>query len=140
MQENGIIECYTDASYSKQANGSFIGFKIGDESIVTVFLPEIKNTQAELAAIDRCISECESRYPGYQIHIYTDCQKAVNNDYGDNIILHKMIGHVKKGMCDDKQQIFATVDKATRKELRKKHKEILNNMFLDTMNDSLSTN
>lgn len=36
-----------------------------------------------------------------------------------------MIGHVKKDFRDEKQQIFSTVDKATRKKLRKRYKNIV---------------
>lgn len=117
------IDCYTDASYSKEVGGSIIGYKIGDEQIVTEFLDKIKNTQAELIAVDRCIATCKEKYPNYQIHIYTDCQKAIQNQNTNDVIYHKMIGHIKKSLRDDKQTIFSCVDKLTRKELRKKHKE-----------------
>lgn len=128
MQKKNQIECYTDASYSKYINGSMIGYKIGDSEIVIEFIPDAKNTQAELFAIDHCISQCKEKYPDHQIHIYTDCQKAIRcNEYDDNIILHKMIGHIKKDLRDEKQQIFALVDKAARKELRKKYKEMNKN-------------
>jgi ribonuclease HI len=123
MEQEKIIECYTDASYSTQANGSVIGYKIGDNQIVIDFLPEVKNTQAELIAVNNCIKYCQESYPGNQIHIYTDCQKAVRLDYGENVIMHKMIGHIKKDLRDDKQKIFALVDKETRKELRRIHKQ-----------------
>ena len=120
------IDCYTDASYSKEVGGSIIGYKIGDEPIVTEFLDNIKNTQAELIAVERCIATCKEKYPTYQIHIYTDCQKAIQNQNNNtnDVIYHKMIGHIKKSLRDDKQTIFSLVDKITRKELRKKYKEI----------------
>jgi quinolinate synthase len=74
--------------------------------------------------VNLCIAECEKTYPGSQIHVHTDCQKAIRSKYPENVRMHKMIGHVKKDLRDEKQTIFAMVDRAVRKELRKKHKEI----------------
>jgi len=118
------IDCYTDASYSKQANGSVIGYKVGDQPIVMDFLPLVKNTQAEVMAVNLCVAECETIHPESQIHVHTDCQKAIRSQYPENMRMHKMIGHIKKDLRDEKQIIFAMVDRAVRKELRKKHKEI----------------
>ena len=124
MKENILtIDCYTDASYSKEANGSFIGYIIGDEPMVTEFCLEIKNTQGELMAIEKCLSVCNTKYPDHQIHIHTDCQKAIDQ-YQENgsIVFHKMQGHMKKSLMNDKQKIFSLVDRRTRKELRIKCK------------------
>ncbi len=49
------IKCFTDASYSKEIEVSVIGYKVGDAQIILKHLPQIKNTQAELYAVDKCI-------------------------------------------------------------------------------------
>jgi len=121
-----MVDCYTDASYSKEIKGSIIGYKIGDDPIVTEFLDQVKNTQAEIMAIEKCITLCKKKYPDHKIHIYTDCQKAIKSNYGSNVEIHKMIGHIKKSLQDDKQKIFSSVDKITRKELRKIYKDLYN--------------
>jgi hypothetical protein len=115
------IDCFTDASYSKEVGGSIIGYKIGNDAIVTEFLFGIKNTEAEIKAIEKCLLKCEESYSDYVIHIYTDCQKALNMQF-DNVIFHKMKGHMKKCDKDDKQLIFTQVDKITRYELRQRMK------------------
>ncbi len=117
------IDCFTDASYSKEANGSYIGYMIGNNEIVTEFCPEIKNTQGEILAIEKCISVCNENYKDHQIHIYTDCQKAINlYENNDSMVFHKMQGHIKKSLMNDEQLKFSKVDKMTRKELRKRCK------------------
>lgn len=121
---NNFINCYCDASYSKQAQGSVIGYKIGDHEIETQFLAEIKNTEAEIVAAKICIEKANAMYPNKIVCIYTDCQKVMKLYANcDGIIMHKMIGHMKTALKDKNQKIFTTVDRATRKELRRIMKE-----------------
>lgn len=115
-----MIECFTDASYSKEVGGSVIGYKIGDSPIVTDFCENIKNTQAEVLAVRKCIEKCKEDHPDHQIHVYTDCQKVMMMDFEQDIIFHKMIGHMKNSEKDDKQLIFTQVDRMTRKVLRQR--------------------
>ena len=126
MEPNNIIKCYTDASYSKELLGSVIGYKIGDSKIKTEYLEGINNTQAELIAIEKCIEKVKKHHPGKIIHIYTDCQKAIKV-YNDNedVVMHKMIGHIKKELRDGDQMIFSQVDRATSKQMRSKFKSII---------------
>lgn len=120
---NEIIECYTDASYSQFAKFSVVGYKIGNSRINLEILKNIKNTQAELYAIEKCITICNIQHVGKKIMIYTDCQKAIqnfqNNKYQKHINLIKVDGHKKNILRDNHDKIFNLVDKATRKELRK---------------------
>jgi hypothetical protein len=119
------INCYTDASYSKDVGGSFIGYKIGDEPMIIKFLDGIKNTAAEVTAAEICILTAVSHYPDQIINLYTDCQKVVDTDYHlNNVKIHKMIGHMK-GTDDIHQTNFKVVDKATRKALRQRRKDII---------------
>lgn len=119
MQE---IDCYTDASYAKDVGGSFIGYKIGDDVIQLQFLLGVKNCEAEEIAADKCIVAARSQYPNHMINLYTDCQKVVNTNKSNNVIVHKMIGHMK-GTTDIHQTRFKTVDKATIKALRQRRNE-----------------
>jgi hypothetical protein len=118
------IDCYTDASYSKEINGSFIGYKIGDMPVRTQFLKNIKNTQAEIQAVEICIDIASKIYPSIELHIHTDCQKVVdsNDIYPKHITMHKMVGHMKRADRNDKQQIFSHVDITVRKALRRQLK------------------
>jgi hypothetical protein len=111
------IECYTDASYSPQFDICVIGYKIGIHDVITNILPNIKNTQGELLAIDECIYFCENLYPKCKIIIHTDCQRATQNKY-DNTTIIKLDGHKKKILKDDKDKIFSIVDKRVRQVLR----------------------
>jgi hypothetical protein len=118
-----MVDCFTDASYSKSANGSVIGYKIGHGNIVLDFLPEIKNTQAEVLAVKFCVDEIEKMYPNNKVLlvVHTDCQKVMTLDMctqNISVVYVKMIGHMKKSLMNDKQKIFSAVDKAVRKELR----------------------
>jgi len=116
MEDN--IECYTDASYSQFINTSVVAYKIGNDEIILEILENIKNTEAELYAVEKCISLCNKK----NIKIYTDCQKAVqnykNNQYPKNVVLFKVEGHKKTINRDEKDKIFNLVDKAARKKLR----------------------
>jgi hypothetical protein len=112
------IKCFTDASYSQQKKLSIIGYKIGDLQIMLELLPDVKNTQAELYAIDKCIEVCNKLYPNEVIIIFTDCQRAFKNQYEHNITLQKIEGHKKSILKDDNDKIFSTVDKAVRRCLR----------------------
>jgi len=121
------VDCYTDASYAKDVGGSVIGFKIGDELINTQFLDKIKNTEAEVLAVKLCVERCVKMYkdvnPNLRIHIYTDCQKAIGLIFDENVVFHKMIGHMKNRLKDEKQMIFTQVDKLTRKKLRERRQK-----------------
>jgi hypothetical protein len=121
------VDCYTDASYAKDVGGSVIGFKIGDEPIKTRFLDKIKNTEAEVLAVKLCVERCVKMYkdtnPNLRIHIYTDCQKAMGLIFNENVVFHKMIGHMRNQFKDEKQLMFTQVDKLTRKKLREKRRE-----------------
>ncbi|VBB18064.1 hypothetical protein YASMINEVIRUS_527 [Yasminevirus sp. GU-2018] len=135
-----VISCYTDASYSKEVGGSVIGYKIGDGEVQTLFLLNVKNTEAEITAVQRCIDTVVNGYDNmldnnptnpvndYEIHIYTDCQRVVqkfeDGEYPYNVEVRKMIGHMKKADKDHNQLIFTQVDRATRKELRKRLKTV----------------
>lgn len=125
------VDCYTDASYAKDVGGSVIGFKIGDDPIKTCYLTEIKNTEAEVFAVKLCVERCVAKYkdahPNLRVHIYTDCQKAMGLEFTEDIVFHKMIGHMKNELKDEKQMIFTQVDKLTRKKLREKRYEIKEN-------------
>lgn len=118
------IDCYTDASYSKDVRGSYIGYIIDNNEVKLQFLEGVKNSEAEEIAAALCIEIAKSRYPDYIINLYTDCQKVVNNTNINNVKVHKMIGHMK-GNNDIHQTRFKVVDKATRKALRQKRKEII---------------
>lgn len=114
------VKCFTDASYSQQKGLSVIGYKIGENEIVLDRLPGVKNTQAELVAIDRCISECNRLYSdNVLIIIHTDCQRALKNQYVGNVLVVKIKGHKKKVLRDEDDAVFSTVDKAVRRMLRR---------------------
>jgi ribonuclease HI len=125
---SNIIECYTDASYSPQTGLCVVGYKIGNHNIVTECLTNTKNTQAELYAVEKCIEICNNVY-GFDINIiiYTDCQRAMQNNYSTNDIkvnLIKLDGHKKGVLKSDKDKIFSLVDKKVRKVLRENVRNI----------------
>jgi len=122
-----MIDCYTDASYAKDVGGSVIGYKIGDLDIQTKFLEGVKNTEAEIMAVRECVRLCQELYPGSTINIHTDCQKALQLDFGTGVVLHKMVGHMKNSLKDDKQLIFTQVDRLARKKLRQRRKRCRKN-------------
>ncbi len=133
MQRNklNIIECWTDASYSPQHKLSVFGYKIGQNKIKT-FVSELKNTQAELEAISKCIEECKKLYPdinnpnlNFVIIIYSDCQRAIMNEYDSFVKIIKIKGHSKKSEKNNVDMIFSYVDKEVRKVLRNKIKEVM---------------
>lgn len=114
-----VILCFTDASYSPQNGKCVIGYKISNNNIVLQSLTNVKNTQAELLAIERCISDCRLNYPHDVYHIHTDCQKAITyfaDEY--DVVMIKVDGHKKGCLRDDIDDIFRTVDLAVRKKLR----------------------
>lgn len=113
------IKCFTDASYSPDLKISIIGYKIGDQDVITENLPNVKNTQAELYAINKCIDICKELYLDQDIIIHTDCQRALKNEYPVGIKIKKVKGHKKKLFMNEDELLFNIVDKATRKELRK---------------------
>jgi len=127
-QEQEIINCYTDASYSKEVGGSVIAYKINDMPIRTKYLNSVKNTEAEIKGVDRCIDIASKMYLNSEIHIYTDCQKVLELEsegkYPENVLVHKMKGHMKGELRDKNQQIFSCVDKRARKMLRIRLKAI----------------
>lgn len=116
--ENQIINCFTDASYSQQKKISVVGYKIQNSNVILEILNDVKNTEAELYAIQKCIDICKIKFPNNKINIYTDCQRALKNNYAENIIITKVEGHKKKAAKNDIDMIFSGVDKAVRKKLR----------------------
>jgi len=141
---SNIVECYTDASYSPQTGLCVVGYKIGNHNIITECLTCIKNTQAELYAVEKCIEICKNFYSkntcfsqngidndniSISIIIYTDCQRALQNNYNNKNIkvnLIKLDGHKKGSLKNDKDKIFSLVDKKVRKVLRENVKNIEN--------------
>jgi len=115
------IECYTDASYSKEKSVSVVAYKINDEPIQTIIYENVKNTEAELNGILFCIDYCIENYPSEYIIIYTDCQNAFKQNYSDksiNLTLVKIKGHQPKREMNSNDLIFKMVDKMARKMLR----------------------
>jgi hypothetical protein len=130
MENNELeqIDCYTDASYSKEKSTSVIAYKILNEPIKTIILKDIKNTQAELFGIEFCIGYSIENYSNIKkINIYTDCQNAWKQDYIKyknknqiqiEINLIKIKGHQKMEFMNGNDRIFKQVDKMARKTLR----------------------
>ena len=118
VRPTSMLDCYCDASYNKEIGVSVIGFKIGHDEIRIEELINTKNTQAELVAVDRCISVRDELYPGAHLTIHTDCQRACQNEY-PNVTMSKIKGHKKKALRDAKDEVFRTVDRAVRRRLRK---------------------
>lgn len=114
---HNIIECYTDCSYSPQTGLCVVGYKIGNNNVVTELLENIKNTQGEIYAVERCIEICKEQYTDYILLIHTDCQRVIQNTY-PNVQFVKMEGHKRKALKDNKDLIFSTVDKKVRNDLR----------------------
>ena len=112
------IKCFTDASYSQHKNLSTIGYKIGDSNIFLENLPYVKNTQAELCAIKKCVEVFNNLHPGSNAIIFTDCQRALKDSYPLNISVQKIDGHKRNIHKNNDDMIFSTVDKAVRKRLR----------------------
>lgn len=113
-----IIECYTDCSYSPQTGLCVIGYQIGDNDIVTELLTNVKNTQGEIYAVEKCIEICKDQYIcNYNLLIHTDCQRVIQNTY-PNVQFIKMEGHKRKLLKDNKDLIFSKVDKKVRNDLR----------------------
>ena len=118
------IKCFTDASYSKDISLCVIGYMVGDSKVSIEYIPDMKNTQGELHAIDRCIEKCNQLHPDSQMEIYTDCSRALKNDYGDEVTIVKIKGHLKKALRTENDNLFRKVDRAVRKALRKRVKEL----------------
>lgn len=115
---HNVIECYTDCSYSPQTGLCVVGYKIGDCNIVTELIENMKNTQGEIYAVERCIEICKDQYiDNYLLVIHTDCQRVIQNTY-PNVQFIKMEGHKRKALKDYKDLIFSTVDKKVRHDLR----------------------
>ena len=135
------INCYTDASYSKEKAISVVACIINGEPIQTLFYPNIKNTQAEILGIQYCINYCLNNYTKQHINkqilfnelltinIYTDCQNAwkhnfvsinanINTNTNVKVNLFKVKGHQKKSNMNEHDLIFKQVDKHARKILR----------------------
>jgi ribonuclease HI len=116
---------YTDASYSKEAGGSIIGFLIlfndGEKYFFYDFLEKVKNTEAETIASDLavkyCREKCVEKNLDCNMIVHTDCQKTVKN-ITPNVTYKKVIGHSKKSEKDEDDLLFNIVDKTTRKKLR----------------------
>ena len=123
------LKVYTDASYSKEADGSVIGYLIAhnNETIYYKldFLDKVKNTEAEVTAVISAIEKCQEINKDSKIIIFTDCQKAIKMNF-HNVIFQKVIGHSKKCDKDEDDIMFNIVDKGTRKRLREivKNKKI----------------
>lgn len=64
------VDCYSDASYMKELGLSIIGYKIGNNDIITEELIDIKNTQAELIVIERILEFRNTYMFGQHINIY----------------------------------------------------------------------
>ncbi len=130
MSNQQQINCYTDASYSKEKAMSVVAYKIGENSIKKIFLPNLKNTQAEIFGIEHCIEQCLSEYKlinsdNLILNIYTDCQNAWKHNFSyliktKNVQLNliKVKGHQKKIHMNSHDLIFKQVDKYARKTLR----------------------
>jgi hypothetical protein len=116
---HNIIECYTDCSYSPQTGLCVVGYKIGQNEIVTELLTNIKNTQGEIYAVEKCIELAKVMFNyNYSLLIHTDCQRVIQNTY-PNVKFYKMEGHKRKILKNDKDLIFSKVDKKVRNDLRK---------------------
>ena len=120
------IDCYTDASYSKEKFVSVIAYKIHTNPINTIIFEGVKNTQAEINGIEFCIGYCEGNFPNVTIiNIYTDCQGAFDIEFKFKsnkfvkINLIKVKGHQKMAHMNSNDLIFKSVDKMARKTLRK---------------------
>jgi len=50
------IDCFTDASYSYHNSIAVIACKISTNSIKTIIVEDIKNTQSEIYGINYCIN------------------------------------------------------------------------------------
>jgi hypothetical protein len=124
------INCYTDASYSLEKAMSVVAYKIGEKSIEKIFLPNLKNTQAEIFGIEHCITQSLLEYDLTKnneliLNIYTDCQNAWKQDFchlikikNVHLNLIKVKGHQKKINMNSHDLIFKEVDKYARKTLR----------------------
>lgn len=116
------INCFSDASYSQQKSISIVAYKIHNEIIKTIILPNVKNTEAELFGIEFCIEYVIQNYPlSTLINIFTDCQNAWKQNYSKykiNINLIKVKGHQKMNLMNENDLIFKQVDKIARKTLR----------------------
>jgi ribonuclease HI len=116
-----LIECYTDASYSKEKSTSVVAFKIGNAPICTKILKNVKNTEAEIEGIRECLRLCELIYGvDKMVNIYTDCSKAFQTTFNTNMnfIIIKVKGHQRKSEMNENDLIFKEVDKFARKTLR----------------------
>jgi hypothetical protein len=130
MSNKEHINCYTDASYSKEKATSVIAYKIGTNSIDKIILSNVKNTQAEIFGIEHCIEQCLLEYDSTKtneliLNIYTDCQNAWKHDFNRliktknvQLTLIKVKGHQKKINMNSHDLIFKEVDKYARKTLR----------------------
>lgn len=116
------IKCFTDASYSQQKSLSVVGYKISNLPIKLEILQDIKNTQAELHAVNKCIDESKIMFPNRNIIIYTDCQRAIKSfseeEYPSFVTIEKIKGHIKTELRNDNDKVFNMVDKAVRRKLR----------------------
>lgn len=116
------IYCFTDASYSQQKQLSIVGYKIGTRDIQTEVLANVKNTQAELYAIQKCIEISNTMFPSNPIIIYTDCQRAIKSyeehEYPLHVTITKIKGHMRSHLRNETDAIFHSVDRAVRKALR----------------------
>jgi hypothetical protein len=128
---HNIIECYTDCSYSPQTGLCVVGYKIGDNNIVTELLINIKNTQGEIYAVEKCIEICKNHFiDNYTLLIHTDCQRVIQNTY-PNVEFVKMEGHKRKALKTPKDLIFSKVDKKVRNDLRMHVEKSLKNSAFD---------
>lgn len=111
------IECFTDCSYSPQTGLCVIGYKIGNRPVITELLFNIKNTQGEIYAVEKCVEICSKEFNGNNIKIYTDCQRVIQNTY-PNVTFVKVEGHKKRSLKDQIDLKFSAVDKKVRSDLR----------------------
>lgn len=113
------INCYTDASYSKEKSLSVVAYKIGDNDINVLYFQDVKNTQSEIMGIQHCIRVCNEEYPDAEIiNIYTDCQNAWKHEWQPNVNLIKVKGHQPKRDMSPTDLIFKQVDKMAIKMMR----------------------
>ena len=96
------INCYTDASYSKEKAISVVACIINGEPIQTLFYPNIKNTQAEILGIEYCINYCLNNYLNYYTKQHIDKQH-IDKQHIDKQHIDKQ--HIDKQHID-KQILF----------------------------------
>lgn len=111
-----IINCFTDASYSKEKGASVIAYKIGNDIINTKIMYNMKNSEAEKYGVEIVYNLANNKYPNSFIKIYTDCKNIKYSQ--NNLKIYWIKGHTKSNDRTDNDLIFREVDKKARKVLR----------------------